>query len=55
VRHAFAGDDLEGAADRIEAAGLMIAFAGVVALVAMGYAVLSGQQRLAEIRMRDYL
>ena len=35
--------------------GLMIVFAGIVALVVMGYTVLSGQQRLAEIRAREYL
>jgi drug/metabolite transporter (DMT)-like permease len=33
--------------------GLMICCAGIVALIAMGYTVLSGQQRLAEIRARD--
>jgi drug/metabolite transporter (DMT)-like permease len=35
--------------------GLMICCAGVVALVAMGYTVLSGQQRLTDIRARDYI
>ena len=35
--------------------GLMICCACVVALIAMGYTVLSGQQRLAEIRTRDYI
>ena len=35
--------------------GLMIAFAGIVALIAMGDTVLSGQQRLATIRARDYV
>ena len=35
--------------------GLMIVFAGVVALVAMGYVVLAGQQRLAEVRAREYV
>jgi drug/metabolite transporter (DMT)-like permease len=35
--------------------GLMIAFAGIVALIAMGYTVLSGQQRLAAVRARDYV
>jgi drug/metabolite transporter (DMT)-like permease len=35
--------------------GLMIAFACIVALVAMGYTVFSGQQRLAAIRARDYV
>ena len=35
--------------------GLMIAFAGIVALIAMGYTVFSGQQRLAAIRAQDYV
>ena len=35
--------------------GLMIAFAGIVALIAMGYTVFSGQQRLAAIRAREYI
>ena len=35
--------------------GLMIVFASVVALVAMGYVVLAGQQHLAEIRAREYV
>jgi hypothetical protein len=35
--------------------GLMICFACVVALIGMGYVVLSGQQRVAEIRARDYV
>ena len=35
--------------------GLMIAFASIVALVAMGYTVRSGQQRLAAIRAQDYV
>jgi hypothetical protein len=34
---------------------LMIAFAGIVASIAMGYTVLSGQQRLAAVRARDYV
>jgi drug/metabolite transporter (DMT)-like permease len=35
--------------------GLMITFAGIVALIAIGHAVFSGQQRLAAIRARDYV
>ena len=35
--------------------GLMICFACIVALIAMGYTMFSGQQRLAEIRAKDYL
>jgi hypothetical protein len=35
--------------------GLMVVFAGVVALIAMGYTVFSGQQRLAAIRAQDYV
>ena len=34
---------------------LMIVFAGVVALIAMGYTVFSGQQRLSAIRIREYV
>jgi hypothetical protein len=35
--------------------GLMIVFAAIVALIAAGYVVLSGGQRLAEIRAREYI
>ena len=35
--------------------GLMIVFAGVVALAAMGYVVLARQQCLAEIQAREYV
>jgi drug/metabolite transporter (DMT)-like permease len=35
--------------------GLMIVFAGIVALIAMGYVVFSGQQRLTAIRAREYV
>ena len=35
--------------------GLMVVFAGVVALIAIGYTVVSGQQRLAAIRAREYI
>ena len=34
---------------------LMIVFAGVIALIAMAYVMLAGQQRLAAIRARDYV
>ena len=33
----------------------MVVFAGVVALIAIGYTVVSGQQRLAAIRAREYI
>ena len=35
--------------------GLMICFAGIVALVVMGYTVLSGQQQLSAIQPREYI
>ena len=35
--------------------GLMICFAGLVALIVTGYTVLSGQQQLAAIQAREYV